>query len=323
MGRQRVSHLAHLRQAEYQEKPTAVSKPYIEILLPEIRMRYCCEWLASKMGAEIQMQIQASVMMPSCRITESKTHHNLDFCFSGVRAAFMSISSCTTVVIAVERCLCVLFPLKAQTLMSTRTMAILLLTITLLLQLGFTIFPLRMTVIRTVNAQTGRWVWILVPGRGPNQDLLAFLFKMFFDLTLLVVLPLVAESVVVICTVITVVKLKLALTWRLATSTSSNSGAQTQQTALTKMLVVVCCIYVICSTPGCIMTLTRRIDPQYSAGGRYANIFAVTHRLGSTVFSATNSSVNFFVFYARSSRFRQELRCVCKASKNAGKMRHC
>ena len=230
----------------------------------------------------------------------------------------MSISSCTTVVIAVERCSCVLFPLKAQTLMSTRTMAILLLTITVLLQLGFTIFPLRMTALRIVNPQTGRWVWILVPGRGPNQDLLAVLFKIFFDLTLLFALPLVAVSAVIICTVITVVKLKLALTWRLTTSTSSNSGAQTQQTALTKMLVVVCCIYVICSTPGCIMSLIRRMETQYSAGGRYANIFNLAQHIGSHVFSATNSSVNFFIFYTRSSRFRQELRCVCRARNNAG-----
>ena len=230
------------------------------------------------------------------------------------------MSSCITVIIAVERCLCVLFPLKAQTLMSTRTMAILLLTITLLLQLGFTIFPLRMTVMRTVNAQTGRWVWILVPGRAPGQGLIIVLFRVVFDLTLLFALPLVAVSVVVICTVITVVKLKLALTWRLTTGTSSNSGAQTQQTALTKMLVVVCCIYVICSTPGCIMSLIRRIEPEYGAADRYANIFYLTHRLASFVFSATNSSVNFFVFFVRSSRFRQELRCVCKARKNAGKM---
>ena len=203
--------------------------------------------------------------------------------------AFLSTPSCTTVVIAIERCLCVLFSLKAQTLMSTRTMAILLLTITLLLQLGFATFPLRMTVVRMVHSQTGQSVWLVVPGQGPNQELLAVLFKVVFDLTLLFVLNIMSVFVVVICTVMMVVKLKLALAWRLTTSNSPQSDIQTQQTALTKVLVVVCAIYVACSAPGCVMALARRIQPEYSAAGKYANIFRLTHALGYEVFSAALS----------------------------------
>ncbi|XP_025082457.1 uncharacterized protein LOC112557042 [Pomacea canaliculata] len=44
--------------------------------------------------------------------------------FSGVYLAFRSASGCITMVIAVERCLCVVFPLKAAYLISSRNMAV-------------------------------------------------------------------------------------------------------------------------------------------------------------------------------------------------------
>ena len=227
---------------------------------------------------------------------------------SGIILGFLATSSCVTMVIAIERCLCVLFPLHAQTLISTRIMAIILLTTTVLLHLGFAIFPLRMTVKGIVNSQTGQSLWIMVRYQGPNQVLLGAFFVVIFDFILLFAMNIITVSVTIICTAITVAKLKLAIAWRFNTGSAASSEAQTQQTALTKMLVVMCCVHVVCSTPGFVMALVRRIQPEYGAADRYANIFALTHAMGYRLFSATNSSVNFFVYYSRSSRFRKELR---------------
>ena len=218
-------------------------------------------------------------------------------------------------VIAVERCLCVLFPLKAHNLMSTRTMAVLLLTITLMLQLGSVIFPLHWRVERSVNSQTGQSSWIFVPAQGHNQELISALFHHVLNFTYLFLMKLVVLFIVVTCTVVTVIKLKQAFAWRLTTSTSSVLDFQTQQIVLTKMLVVVCCIYVICSTPNCINALVRRIEPHYRFAGRYANMLLLTLGIGNQVFSASNSSVNFFVYYWMSSRFRKELRRLCHGKK--------
>ena len=218
-------------------------------------------------------------------------------------------------VIAAERCLCVLFPLKAQTLMSTRTMAILLLAITPLVQLGSVIFPLKWRVEKTVNRRSGQSVWIFAPAQGPHQELISALFHIVFGFTLLFVMKLVIIFIVVTCTVVTVIKLKQALAWRLTTSSSTCSDTQTQQTVLTKMLVVVCVFYVICSAPDSIMALFRVIEPEYKLAGRYANTLLLTLSISSKVFSATNCSVNFFVYYSMSSRFREELRRLCHGNK--------
>ena len=194
--------------------------------------------------------------------------------------------------------------------MSTRTMAILLLTITLLLQLGFSLFPFKWTRKRIVNSQTGHSIWAFVPAGGPNQELISLIFYVVNDIILLFATNILVLFVVVICTVVTVVKLRQAMAWRLSAN-SSSSNTQNQQTALTKMLVVVCCIYVVCSTPGCTMALVRRVYPKFAPGGRYANLFNISHEFGYRVFSAINSSINFFVFCWMSSRFRQELRRLC------------
>ena len=242
---------------------------------------------------------------------------------SGPTMSFLTTSACTTMIIAVERCLCVLFPLKAQTLMSTRTMVVLLLTITLLLQLGFTIFLFKWAVRKIVNSHTGQATWMLVPAQAFNQDLISVVFQYVFNLFLMFIINMVTVSVVVVCTVATVVKLKLALMWRLTTSTSGSSETQTQQTALSKMLVVVCCIYVICSTPSCIMALARRIEPEYSVNGRYANFLILSHDAFYQLFSATNSSVNFFVFYNMSFKFRKELRRLCHGKEDTDRKGYC
>ena len=110
---------------------------------------------------------------------------------------------------------------------------------------------------------------------------------------------------------VTVIKFRQAMAWRLSRE-SSSSNTQNQQTALTKMLVVVCCIYILCSTQGCIMALVRRVNPRYAPDGRYAIFFMLSHTIGYRVFLATNSSINFFVFCWMSSKFRQELRCLCQ-----------
>ena len=163
-------------------------------------------------------------------------------CTAGLNLSFLYTSGCITVLIAVERCVCVLLPLKAQFLMSTRTMAGVLLSITLLLQLGFSIFPLTMKAMSVVD-ERGVTLWFLAPTQGPDKELMYRLFSLVVDTVLQFALPITASSLVALCTIVTVVRLKLALAWRLSTTTtttttsaSSNiSAAQIQQASLTKM----------------------------------------------------------------------------------------
>ncbi|XP_025099156.1 uncharacterized protein LOC112566942 [Pomacea canaliculata] len=155
-----------------------------------------------------------------------------------------ALSRLISMVIAVERCLCVVFPLQATSLVKTRTMARIFLTI-------------------------------------------------------------------VIATSITVVRLRAAMSWRKMTS-SSSSVDQSQQMALTKMLVIISCIDITCSTLFVSQALVENIRSDFFVGGPYYNLVNLTGSL-STVFNSLNSSINFFVYITRSTRYRYELQLLCRS----------
>ena len=139
--------------------------------------------------------------------------------------------------------------------------------------------------------------------------------KLLYDIVentiLMIVIPFGTFAVVIIATAITVVQLKRAIAWRHGSSSSSSSG--TRDVALVKMLVVVSLIYIISSAPNIALGLSRLLVPDFLHTRRYANIFLASH-LMYLVLAQANSSVNFFVYVARSSRFRQELHGLFRIS---------
>ncbi|KAK7102270.1 probable G-protein coupled receptor frpr-1 [Littorina saxatilis] len=223
----------------------------------------------------------------------------------GVVWALKLTSGCVSVVIAVDRCLCVVFPLKIESLMSTRTMGILLGSITLVMQIFYLVHPLANDIV-VVTTPGGGQVYSIVPAAFYINN------KVLVDVVGIIlvafVVPIATFVVVSITTTITVVKLRLALSWRQATSSGSAASTTnaTRQTSLTRMLVLLSCVYIFFAAPLVAFTLMRLALPDYSPWGRYSNFFLATHNIG-TVCSEINSSVNFFVYYTRSSRFRQVL----------------
>ena len=88
------------------------------------------------------------------------------------------------------------------------------------------------------------------------------------------------------------------------------------------MLVTVNCVFIITASPNIALGLTRSLVYDFWLTRRYANIYMSAHGwlLGLGVL---NSSINFFVYVFRSSRFRQELRglplfglCVARKKKH-------
>ena len=66
---------------------------------------------------------------------------------AGIHRGFLYSSGCLTMLLAVERCLCVALPTKAATLIRTRTMACIIVGIVVSLQLLCIIHPFRFDVI--------------------------------------------------------------------------------------------------------------------------------------------------------------------------------
>ena len=61
----------------------------------------------------------------------------------GIYRAFLLCSGCLTMIISVERCVCVFLPLRATSLIRTRTMAVIVFTTIATLQAICVIYPLK------------------------------------------------------------------------------------------------------------------------------------------------------------------------------------
>ena len=226
---------------------------------------------------------------------------SLVYCL-GVGWGLKAASGCISVVIAMERCFCVVRPLHIDGLMHTCTMAWILAAIVIGTQLAQIIQPFAYTTENVQDRETGQIHWNIITTELYAEN------KVVFDIILVVLLPfiipLTSFIVVSVATAITVIKLKTAAKWR-----EELSGSH-QHAALTPVLVFLSCIYITCTAPLVAVTLVRLLIPDFSPGGRYSNICIASHMLG-TVFSAVNSAVNFFVYFWMSSRYRQTLHAVC------------
>ena len=223
--------------------------------------------------------------------------------FAGLYAGFLFSSGCLTMVIAVERCVCVTLPLKAATLVKTRTIAVIIAGVVVSLQTMCLLYPLEISIGTRKDPNTGRITFFLTTTEFYSQH--KVLYDVVENTFLMIVIPFTTFTVVTIATAITVVQLKRAIAWRHGSSSSSSSDVR--EVALVKMLVVVSLIYIISSAPNVALGLTRLLVSDFLPSGNYANIYLASN-LMSLLLAEVNSSVNFFVYLARSSRFRQELR---------------
>ena len=241
--------------------------------------------------------------------------------FTGPYRGFMISSGLLTTVIAVERCVCVTLPLKAATLVKTRTIAVIIVGAVVSLQIAFLLTPLKIGMGSREDPKSGRITFFLTTTEFYSQYEL--LYDVVENTLIIIVIPFATFSVVTIATAITVVQLKRAIAWRHGSSSSSSSDVR--EVVLVKMLVVVSLIYITAAAPNIALGLARLLVPDFLSSGRYANIFLLSH-LSELVLAEVNSSVNFFVYLARSSRFRQELRglhrlCGIRRAKAEGSQR--
>ncbi|XP_076464107.1 uncharacterized protein LOC143296183 [Babylonia areolata] len=230
----------------------------------------------------------------------------------GLYRGFLLCSGCLTMIISVERCVCVFLPLKAASLMRTRSMALLIGGTVVVIHLVCAVFPLKLDVRLVTDSLTNLSEYRLVSSAMYARN--AALFDVIEHAIVMNGVPLMSVVVVGVCTCITIVQLKRVIVWRKNASSAvsrdaSTSTATSQQLALVKMLVIVCCIFVTTSSPFVLLCITTLVRPEFFLNRRFASMFLAVHAL-LLVLGMINSSINFFVYLLRSSRFRQELCAV-------------
>ena len=224
--------------------------------------------------------------------------------------ALMHNSAVITVIVSVERCVCVVLPLKAATIMSTRAMAALLAassaTVHLLCYLTF----LKRDVEVGYDPDSGQLVTRV------------FLTKLYLDyphvfdgvyVFVSIVLKIMTFVMVSLATTVTVFTLKRAIAWREATTTttSTSTSSQTQQAtrsqlALVQMLVAVSAVYIVCAVPSVTVVMVRSVVEEFEPWGPYPFTVLCCFMLAQ-VSTSLNSAVNMVVYVLRSSRFRAVL----------------
>ncbi|XP_025080461.1 uncharacterized protein LOC112555905 [Pomacea canaliculata] len=220
--------------------------------------------------------------------------------FTGVCLGFRSASGCITMVIAIERCLCVLFPLKAASLISSFNMAVIMVCIVCLNHLAFLVVPAKFKVVRVNNSSSETAISLsdFYINAGLFVDILE-------NIVMMSVLPLTTFVVTCLSTCLTVVKLRAAMTWRGQTS-SSNEKGQGRHTTLTKMLVIVSCVYILTTIPWVVFFVAMLVVDGFSSRGRYYNFYWASAQI-AIYLSYMNCSLGFYVYFNRSTRFRRDV----------------
>ena len=235
--------------------------------------------------------------------------HVINFVF-----AFWYSSGALTSIIALERCICVVFPLKSGTILKTRTIGMVLYSIVLVIGLLCMIYALKHSTGDVNDPVAGKSIFALtvtdlyLNNRKPFDAIENFVLPSLGFITFIVV---------AISTVVTVVYLKRAIAWR--QESSGKFGGNKRRVALVKMLVTVSCIYIFCTAPMVSLGILRFLMSEFSTNGKFRYWFYVTHRAGNVILMV-NSSVNFFVYVKQSSRFRKELETITSCGKADGRM---
>ena len=94
--------------------------------------------------------------------------------FAGLYAGFLFSSGCLTMVIAVERCVCVTLPLKAATLVKTRTIAVIIASVVVSLQTMCLLYPLELSIGTREDPNTGRITFFLTTTEFRSQYILLY-----------------------------------------------------------------------------------------------------------------------------------------------------
>ncbi|XP_076448625.1 uncharacterized protein LOC143285252 [Babylonia areolata] len=226
----------------------------------------------------------------------------------GVIWGFSTVSVLLTLLVSVERCLCVVSPLKTKQLLKTKVMVILIVLIYFLILSSSLIFNSKYVVETKEDAETNSTVYVAVLSDFYLNNQLVV--NIVFYNILIITIPCCSFIIVVICTTATVIFLKRALSWKRTSANMAAEKVDKRETVLTKMLVLICYAFVFFMTPTVLNAFLVQFFPGWGPLGHLFNTFYVYVAM-MHLFSAINSSLNFFIYYFCASKYRSTLRELC------------
>lgn len=211
---------------------------------------------------------------------------------------FVRITGWITVFVTAERCLCITIPLKIKQIITPKVTTATVSTIYIAIMLSF-----------VPEFQTTYFGWKFYPER--NKTLLGLVFTsdrksaegvVFFLYSILGSTSFVA---MIVFTVVLVVKLKQKTKWRRkANIDRGRSETISSRERTMNMVVLIATVLIVCYTPGVAVSMASFFKPEFSVIGNEMNIFYVAWSF-VFIFEALNSSVNIFLYYKMSTKYRE------------------
>lgn len=213
---------------------------------------------------------------------------------------FTRITIFITAFITLERCICIVFPLKVKTILTTKRVKIII--------IGIYVFLISSMIPMYCIFRFG-WKFVLERNRTMigiiyfnNQVIIQ---TISFHLQL--IYPALAFTSVVICSAILITKFNQRLTWRNeATSNASKAkgNAEDRDKQVIKMVLSVAIVFIISFTPSLVLFISMVVLPGMNMGQENQNMFIFSYSV-SFMSEAINSSVNIILYYKASSKYRK------------------
>ncbi|GFN95358.1 chemosensory receptor a [Plakobranchus ocellatus] len=220
---------------------------------------------------------------------------------------FEKTTAFITAFIALERCLCVQFPLHVRAMVTRRKTII---CIILIYTFVFApsnfihmVFPFKWVLLPTQNRTILAIVPLQTPLRYITQRALLAYYGTFLHFTALIA--------VWICTVFLALGLKRkAHIKRDNFKTSHALQDKQKERRVIKTVVMLAVTYLACSTPTAATMLVPHFEPEFETIRGLARISTISHMI-SGLLAQVNSSANLFIYIYMGSKFRNTFLTLC------------
>ncbi|KAK6189781.1 hypothetical protein SNE40_001775 [Patella caerulea] len=233
------------------------------------------------------------------------TAQNIDYVMLTAPAILELITSRTSnllsLVICCERCIAVFKPLKVKLWVTPKRMIFSVVAVTVIV-IGLAAVDFNYsTVIFYYDNTKNRTVAQLMyqPFFLENQQF----FNIYNNVFLTLVLRIFPMILITILTVAIITQVRRRMEWlKDITHATQNTSAENDIQAVTKMLMTIVLIYIICLVPGSISLFISLVDSRFTGRGEFRNTQRAVSSMASFL-SVVNSSANFVVYIAMNQKF--------------------
>ncbi|KAK0057533.1 N-formyl peptide receptor 2 [Biomphalaria pfeifferi] len=205
--------------------------------------------------------------------------------------------------VAIERCLCVRFPLKIKLMLSPMV------TLTICVTVAIVVFAMFFPSILFLNYR-----WVSAP--DSKQPVAKYEISDFYKLNIKSYVefyqyinfacPMVNLVTMVISSLVILFQLRKASKFR-ARSQLPDAKATVRDGQVVKMLLMVIASYITVLLPRVIFYITQLLVPEFFLLKHYNNVFSVIVSL-ALFLDFINSSIGILIFYSMSSKFRRQMK---------------